>query len=173
MDLRWPGQYITGQCLVLCQGNVKVIIFLQYHNHHNHHNHDHTSLLPSHLLFFWAILFVLFGCFVTLSSWHPSRVTLMHCLSCLSRACSLAPSPLSGGLNLQVLQALPVFSHSFHTTPFTSNIGVLPGCLGGSACGFPSHLVVHVICLTHIVDFHFCRLASFHFQWQHSAYLSK
>ncbi len=148
-------------------------MFLQYHDHHDHHDHDHTSLLPSHLLFFWAILFVLFGCFVTLSSRHPSRVTLTRCLGCLGRASSLAPSPLSGGLNLQVLQALPVFSHSFLTTPFTSNIGVPPGCLGGSARGFPSRPVVHVIRLTRVVDFHFRRLASFRFRWQRSAYLSK
>ncbi len=62
---------------------------------------------------------------------------------------------------------------SFCTTPFTSDTGVLPGCLVGSAHGFPSCPVVHVIRLTHVVDFHFRRLASFHFRWWCSAYLSK
>ncbi|KAH9018966.1 hypothetical protein EDB84DRAFT_1442248 [Lactarius hengduanensis] len=33
---------------------------------------------------------------------------------------------------LQALQTLPVFSHSFPTAPFTSDLGVPPGCLGGS-----------------------------------------
>src|SRR6266568_6822428 len=50
---------------------------------------------------------------------------------------------------------------SFRTTPFTSDTGVPPGCLVGSARGFPSRPVVHVIRLTRVVDFHFRRLASF------------
>ena len=62
---------------------------------------------------------------------------------------------------------------SFRTTPFTSDTGVPPGCLVGSARGFPSRPVVHVIRLTRVVDFHFRRLASFRFRWRRSAYLSE
>ena len=67
----------------------------------------------------------------------------------------VAPLLLPGVFNLQVLQALPVFPHSFRTTPFTSNIGVPPGCLGGSARGFLSRLVALMIRLNRVVDFHF------------------
>src|SRR6266702_4724519 len=62
---------------------------------------------------------------------------------------------------------------SFPTTPFTSDTGMLPRCLVGSACGFPSRPVVHVIRLTHVVDFHFRRLASFHFWWRLSRSLER
>ncbi len=63
----------------------------------------------------------------------------------------VAPLLLPGVLNLQVLQALPIFPHSFCMMPFTSNIGVLPGCLGGSAHGFLSCLVALMIRLTRVI----------------------
>ncbi|KAI9429187.1 hypothetical protein H4582DRAFT_2065661 [Lactarius indigo] len=42
------------------------------------------------------------------------------------------PYLFPGVFNLQALQSLPVFSHSFPTAPFTSDLGVPPGHLGGS-----------------------------------------
>jgi len=67
----------------------------------------------------------------------------------------VAPLLLPSVFNLQVLQALPIFPHSFCMMPFTSNIGVPPGCLSGSACGFLSRLVALMIHLNCVIDFHF------------------
>ncbi|KAI9437084.1 hypothetical protein BJY52DRAFT_1230248 [Lactarius psammicola] len=116
-------------------------MFLQYHDDDD----DHTSLLPSHLHFFWAIFFVLLGCFVTLSSRHPSRGVFVGPLA-------LVWWPQSSSI-----PSTSCLSHSFRMTPLTSNIGVPPGCFGGSARGFPSTWW----------------LASIRFRWQRSAYLSK
>jgi hypothetical protein len=90
------------------------------------------------------------------SSQHPSQATLTHCLDALV-GCVCSPLPscvVSSNFKLSEL-FLSVFSHSFCTAPFTSNLGAPPGCLGGGARVIPSCIVALMICLTCVVDF-FC-----------------
>jgi hypothetical protein len=89
------------------------------------------SLLCFHLA--WASLFaVRIFCHPLLTAPFTSNLDVSS--GCLGGMCSLPPPYLlSGVLNLQTPQALPVFSRSFRTTPFS----VPPGCLGGSAPSLP------------------------------------
>jgi hypothetical protein len=59
----------------------------------------------------------------------------------------------------------------FRTTPFTSNLGAPPGCLGGGARFFPSRLVALMIRLTCVVDHRWS--TSLHFRCQCTVYLSE
>src|SRR6266702_4262903 len=87
--------------------------------------------------------------------------------------CSLSLLPSHSHSPSGRLRTVQILCHPLLTTPFASDTGVPPGCLVGSARGFPSRPVVHVIRLTRVVDFHFRRLASFRFRWRRSAYLSE
>src|ERR1700754_4462757 len=49
----------------------------------------------------------------------------------------LPPLPLAWCPQFQALQSLSIFSHSFPTTPFTSDLGMPPGCLGRSTRDSP------------------------------------
>ncbi len=169
-----PGRYCTtvllstGRCSVsrFCVNCVKVIKFLLRPPRPRPHFSANIAPLPGSLS-------VLFGSFVTLSSRRPSRTTLTCRLVASVGCVRCPPSPLSGVLNLQAPRALLVFSHSFRTTPFMSNIGVPPGCLWWEYLWLPLPLVALMIRLTRVVDFHFRRPASLCFRWQCSVYLSK
>ncbi|KAH9012003.1 hypothetical protein EDB85DRAFT_1900656 [Lactarius pseudohatsudake] len=68
---------------------------------------------------------------------HPPLTGNLNVPLKLPRRERSLPSPpflLPGVLNPQVLQALPVLSHSFSMTPFTSNDGMPPGCLVAALC---------------------------------------
>ena len=121
-----------------------------------------TLLLSHYFLFFWAVLFVLFKYFVTLSSLHPSQETLTRHLGCLGQMCPLPPPPsnvVSSIFKLfKLFSSLPILPAQ---QPSRATLAHRLDCLGRSARGFFSHLMALVICLTSVVDFAQACLASF------------
>ena len=102
---------------------VKVSKFLP---HHTNTLHDIPTILPLPLLLGYSFCFSNF--FVTPSALHPSRASLTCRPGFLGGMCSFPPpSLLHGVLDLQDSQGLLSLSHSFRTTPFTSNSGAPPG----------------------------------------------